>query len=393
LIHWNGLSRRLNKEELLFVKVDGKHYNTIWIKPNDESVIQIIDQRWLPHRFVIEDLTTVEQAATAIKDMHVRGAPLIGVTAAYGMYLAALSAADETESNFMRILDESSDLLRSSRPTAVNLFWALDRQINGLRSIEGDVAAMIQIILELAGEIASDELESCRLIGEHGVGLIESISQAKSGETVNILTHCNAGWLACVDYGTATSPIYLAHDNGIKVHVWVDETRPRNQGSRLTAWELGQHGVPHTIVADNVGGHLMQHDMVDMVITGSDRTVYTGDVANKIGTYLKALAAQDNNVPFYVALPSSTFDWENTDGVAQIPIEERDESEVKNIIGLNEGEIKSVLLAPETSAAANFAFDVTPSRLVTALITERGICSANEKGVLGLFPEKSDQVK
>jgi methylthioribose-1-phosphate isomerase len=375
------------------MKVDGKHYNTIWIKPNDDSVIQIIDQRWLPHRFVIENLTTVEQAAIAIKDMHVRGAPLIGVTAAYGMYLAALSASDETESNFMRILDETADLLRSSRPTAVNLFWALDRQMKGLRSINGDVAERIQIILEFADEIAAEELESCRLIGEHGVGLIKSISQAKSGETVNILTHCNAGWLACVDYGTATSPIYLAHDNGIKVHVWVDETRPRNQGARLTAWELGQHGVPHTIVVDNVGGHLMQHDMVDMVITGSDRTLYTGDVANKIGTYLKALAAQDNNVPFYVALPSSTFDWENTDGVAQIPIEERDESEVKNIIGLDEGEIRSVLLAPETSAAANFAFDVTPSRLVTALITERGICDANESGVLGLFPEKSVQVK
>lgn len=375
------------------MKVDGKHYNTIWIKPNDDSVIQIIDQRWLPHRFVVENLTTVEQAAIAIKDMHVRGAPLIGVTAAYGMYLAALSASDENESNFMRILDEAADLLRSSRPTAVNLFWALDRQIKGLRSINGDVAERTQIILELADEIAAEELESCRLIGEHGVDLIKSISQAKSGETVNILTHCNAGWLACVDYGTATSPIYLAHDNGIKVHVWVDETRPRNQGARLTAWELGQHGVPHTIVADNVGGHLMQHDMVDMVITGSDRTVYTGDVANKIGTYLKALAAQDNNVPFYVALPSSTFDWENTDGVAQIPIEERDESEVKNIIGLDEGEIRSVLLTPETSAAANFAFDVTPSRLVTALITERGICDANESGVLGLFPEKSEQVK
>jgi len=375
------------------MKVDGKHYNTIWIKPNDDSVIQIIDQRWLPHRFVIENLTTVEQAVIAIKDMHVRGAPLIGVTAAYGMYLAALSASDETESNFMRILDETADLLRSSRPTAVNLFWALDRQMKGLRSINGNVAERIQIILEFADEIAAEELESCRLIGEHGVGLIKSISQAKSGETVNILTHCNAGWLACVDYGTATSPIYLAHDNGIKVHVWVDETRPRNQGARLTAWELGQHGVPHTIVVDNVGGHLMQHDMVDMVITGSDRTLYTGDVANKIGTYLKALAAQDNNVPFYVALPSSTFDWENTDGVAQIPIEERDESEVKNIIGLDEGEIRSVLLAPETSAAANFAFDVTPSRLVTALITERGICDANESGVLGLFPEKSIQVK
>jgi methylthioribose-1-phosphate isomerase len=320
--------------------------------------------------------------------MHVRGAPLIGVTAAYGMYLAAIAALGESEETFLHTLDQAGEMLRSSRPTAVNLGWAVDRQLEQLRTAARDVEARIQSTLNVAREIAAEEVEACRLIGEHGVGLIESISREKAGATVNILTHCNAGWLACVDYGTATAPIYLAHERGIKVHVWVDETRPRNQGARLTAWELGQHGVLHTIVADNVGGHLMQHGMVDMVITGSDRTVYTGDVANKIGTYLKALAAHDNNVPFYVALPSSTFDWEHSDGVAQIPIEERDSDEVKTIRGLTKGKIRSVLLTPEESPAANFAFDVTPARLVTALITERGICPASKQGVLGLFPER-----
>ena len=375
------------------MKINGKHFHTIWVSPDDKSVVQTIDQRWLPHKFVVEDLTTVHEAAVAIKDMHVRGAPLIGVTAAYGMYLAGLSAAKETTDHFLKIIDEAAELLRSSRPTAVNLFWALDRQTTGIRSFDANVEEMIQFLLNTAADIAAEELESCRLIGEYGVDIIEQMSKAKSGDTVNILTHCNAGWLACVDYGTATSPIYLAHDQGIKVHVWVDETRPRNQGARLTAWELGQHGVPHTIVADNVGGHLMQHDMVDLVITGTDRTLYTGDVANKIGTYLKALAANDNNVPFYVALPSSTFDWNHTDGVSQIPIEQRDESEVKSISGMNEGEIRSVLLTPPESSAANFAFDVTPARLVTGLITERGICDANKNSVLELFPEKVDLVK
>lgn len=371
------------------MNVDGKHYHTIWMKPDDQRVIQIIDQRWLPHRFVVEDLTTVDQAASAIRDMHVRGAPLIGVAAAFGMYLAALAALDVSGDSFLHVLDQAGELLRSSRPTAVNLGWAVDRQLQQLRVVGLDVESRIQSTLNVAREILAEEVESCRLIGEHGVGLIDSISREKNGETVNILTHCNAGWLACVDYGTATAPIYHAHERGIKVHVWVDETRPRNQGARLTAWELGQHGVMHTIVADNVGGHLMQHGMVDMVITGSDRTLYTGDVANKIGTYLKALAAYDNQVPFYVALPSSTFDWDHIDGVAEIPIEERDASEVKYISGLNEGEIRSVLLAPPDSPAANFAFDVTPARLVTALITERGICPASEQGVLDLFPERA----
>ena len=370
------------------MKVNGEHYRTIWVKPDDECVIQAIDQRWLPHRFVIEDLQTVKQAAHAISEMHVRGAPLIGVTAAYGMYLAALAAREKSEPAFLKALQQAGQLLRSTRPTAVNLAWAVERQMQALPAAGGDAQARIQSTFDGAAAIADGEVENCRLIGEHGVELIEKLSRKKGGEPVNILTHCNAGWLACVDYGTATAPIYRAHERGLPVHVWVDETRPRNQGARMTAWELGQHGVAHTVVADNVGGHLMQHGLVDMVITGSDRTLYTGDVANKIGTYLKALAARDNQVPFYVALPSSTFDWEHSDGVAQIPIEEREAAEVKTISGLSEGEIRSVLLTPQESPAANFAFDVTPARLVTALITERGICLASEQGVLSLFPER-----
>ena len=370
------------------MKVHGKHYRTIWVKPDDQCVIQTIDQRWLPHRFVIEELETVEQVACAIREMHVRGAPLIGATAAYGMYLAALASRDTSGTTFLQAMQQAGQLLRSTRPTAVNLAWAVQRQLEALPADGDDVQAGIQATFDMAAAIADEEVENCRLIGEHGVHLIENLSQKKGGDPVNILTHCNAGWLACVDHGTATAPIYRAHERGLPVHVWVDETRPRNQGARMTAWELGQHGVAHTVVADNVGGHLMQHGLVDMVITGTDRTLYTGDVANKIGTYLKALAAYDNDVPFYVALPSSTFDWEHRDGVTQIPIEERDAAEVKTIRGLSEGEIRSVLLTPEESPAANFAFDVTPARLVTALITERGLCPASEQGVLRLFPER-----
>ena len=369
------------------MKVDGKHYRTIWVKPDNQHVIQTIDQRWLPHRFVIEDLETVEQAACAIREMHVRGAPLIGVTASYGMYLAALASRDDP--SFLEALQRAGQLLCSTRPTAVNLAWAVERQLEALTEAGADVEVRIQSLFDVAAATADEEVESCRLIGEHGLDLIKNLSHKKGGEPVNILTHCNAGWLACVDHGTATAPIYRAHEAGLPVHVWVDETRPRNQGARMTAWELGQHGVAHTVVADNVGGHLMQHGLVDMVITGSDRTLYTGDVANKIGTYLKALAAHDNDIPFYVALPSSTFDWKHRDGVAQIPIEEREAAEVKTIRGLSEGEIRSVLLTPEESPAANFAFDVTPARLVTALITERGMCPASEQGVFGLFPERS----
>jgi len=366
------------------MNVNGRHYRTIWIKEDDESVIRIIDQRRLPHEFVIEDLTTVNEVATAIKDMHVRGAGLIGATAGYGMYLAALEAA--RGSSFDDYLHAAAERLMSTRPTAVNLSWAVNRQLRAIMK-GGSPADKVAIALRTANEIADEDADYCRRIGEHGVRIIEEIAAGKDGGPVNILTHCNAGWLAFVDYGSATAPIYAAFDRGINVHVWVDETRPRNQGAGLTAWELGQHGVPHTVIPDNVGGHLMQHGLVDIVIVGTDRTTCTGDVANKTGTYLKALAAKDNNIPFYVALPSSTFDWEIRDGIKEIPIEERDPDEVRYIEGLCEGEVKKVLLTPESSNAANYAFDVTPSGLVTGLITERGVCAANEKDILNLYPE------
>jgi methylthioribose-1-phosphate isomerase len=368
------------------MKVYGKQYRTIW--QNDDLTVQIIDQRHLPHKFVIEDLTTVAETARAIKEMHVRGAGLIGATAGYGMYIAALNAPRESVAAFNAALAADGETLKATRPTAVNLEWAVNRQLEAVAAAGDDIDAKIQAALHTAQAIADEDAEFCRRLGEHGVAIIEEISRRKNGAAVNILTHCNAGWLAFVDYGSATAPIYAAHDRGIGVHVWVDETRPRNQGARLTAWELGQHGVPHAIIADNVGGHLMQHGMVDLVITGTDRTTFTGDVGNKIGTYLKALAAKDNDIPFYVALPSSTFDWTVREGVAGIPIEQRDAAEVRDIQGLHEGEIKSVLLAPEDSPAVNYAFDVTPARLVTGLITERGICPASEAGVLGLYPER-----
>ncbi len=370
------------------MNVYGKHYRTIWLKEDNPQVVQIIEQRLLPHQFVIEDLANVDEVARAIKEMHVRGAGLIGATAGYGMYLAALHAPRGSTAAFMSSLVAAGEKLKATRPTAVNLEWAVERQLEAIRTAGDDLEEKIETALRMAQTIADEDAEFCRRIGQHGQAIIREISQRKQGDTVNILTHCNAGWLAFVDYGTATAPIYAAFDQGIKVHVWVDETRPQNQGARLTAWELNQHGVPHTVIADNVGGHLMQHGLVDMVITGTDRTLYTGDVANKIGTYLKALAAKDNNVPFYVALPSSTFDWKMRDGVKEIPIEQRDATEVKYIGGWHEGEIKSVLLTPADSPAANYAFDVTPARLVTGLITERGLCPASEEGIFGLYPEK-----
>ncbi len=366
------------------MNVNGKHYRTIWVKEGDESVIKIIDQRNLPHEFIVEDLTSVDEVASAIKEMHVRGAGLIGATAGYGMYIATLEAPQND--SFESYLIESGEKLKATRPTAINLAWAVKRQLTAIKN-GNSIKKKISIALKTANEIADEDAEFCKRIGEHGLIKIEETSKRKNGKPVNILTHCNAGWLAFVDYGSATAPIYAAFDKGIKVHVWVDETRPRNQGARLTAWELGQHGVPHTVIPDNVGGHLMQHGLVDMVIVGTDRTTHTGDVANKIGTYLKALAAKDNNVPFYVALPSSTFDWEMKDGVKEIPIEERGKEEVKYIQGLSDCEIKKVLLTPENSHATNYAFDVTPSRLVTGLITERGVCKANKKSVLDLYPE------
>jgi len=360
------------------VNVQGQHYRTIWPKAGDERVIQLIDQRRLPHQFVIEEVRTVAEMAAAIREMHVRGAGLIGAAAGYGMYLATFEAD----------LNAAAEQLKATRPTAVNLAWAIDRQLQNISAAKTTEERQ-RVAFQTAQQIADDDAEYCRRIGEHGVELIRSLSEKKKGAPVNILTHCNAGWLAFVDYGSATSPIYAAHDAGIPVHVWVDETRPRSQGSKLTAWELGEHGVPHTVIADNAGGHLMQRGKVDAVMVGTDRTTYTGDVANKIGTYLKALAAKDNGIPFYVALPSSSFDWNIRDGVNQIPIEERGSEEVSHADGFRAGAHVEVRVTPENSPAANFGFDVTPRQLVTGLITERGICEANEQSILALFPEKT----
>ena len=358
------------------MNVQGRHYRTIWPKPGDERVIQLIDQRALPHRFVIEDVRTVAEMAAAIREMHVRGAGLIGAAAGYGMYLAT----------FESDLVAAAEQLKTTRPTAVNLAWAVDRQLKAIGAADSSEEKRT-VAFRTAQQIADEDAEYCRRIGEHGFQLIRDLSEKKGGGPVNVLTHCNAGWLAFVDFGSATSPLYAAHDAGIPIHVWVDETRPRSQGSKLTAWELGEHGVPHTIIADNAGGHLMQRGKVDAVIVGTDRTTYTGDVANKIGTYLKALAAKDNGVPFYVALPSSSFDWSIRDGVNEIPIEERGSEEVSHADGLHGGAHVEVRVAPESSPAANYGFDVTPRQLITGLITERGICEASEQSILDLFPE------
>ncbi|MCD6184836.1 MAG: S-methyl-5-thioribose-1-phosphate isomerase [Deltaproteobacteria bacterium] len=365
--------------------VDGKQIRPIWLD-KDLKTVKIIDQRMLPHEFVIVDMTTVDHNIQAIKEMYVRGAPLIGVTAAYGVYLATLNAPDNNITD--EYIKKECDRIKSSRPTAVNLAWGVDRVLEKIKKAEHNEDKITAARTE-AREIEEEEAENCRKIGEYGLSLIKNISKAKNREAVNILTHCNAGWLACIEYGTATAPMYTAFDNGIDIHVWVDETRPLNQGSRLTAWELGKHGIKHTVITDNAGGHLMQHGMVDIVIVGTDRTTYTGDVANKIGTYLKALAAHDNNIPFYVALPSSTFDWTLRDGIKEIPIEERDSYEIRYVQGLDHGVIKNILIPPENSPVANFAFDVTPARLVTGFITERGICKADEKDIMRLFPEKN----
>ena len=368
------------------LNVSGKHHRTVWLDPATPDRVNIIDQRKLPWVFEIEELRTVTEVATAIRDMHVRGAGCIGATAGFGMYLAAREASGSGD--FMSRLRELADELLATRPTAKNLSYAVEKQLAAVGGAAEDRGSRIEIARSVAQEIADEDVEACRLIGEHGLKLLREIAAAKpSGERLNVLTHCNAGWLAFVDWGSATSPIYAAHREGIPIHVWVDETRPRNQGARLTAWELAQEGVPHTVIVDNVGGHLMQHGMVDLVITGTDRTTFTGDVANKIGTYLKALAAKDNSVPFYVALPSSTFDWETRDGVGGIPIEERGGEEVSHLEGrLESGELGEVDVLNPGSAAANYAFDVTPARLVTGLITERGICEASETGVRDCFP-------
>src|SRR4051794_5923981 len=366
------------------MNVAGKPMRTIWLAPDatpDRPMVEIIDQTRLPHELVIARLTRLDEAARAIRNMQVRGAPLIGATAAYGM---ALAVADDSSD---AAIEHAAAVLHATRPTAVNLAWALAE----MRRTLADLPTTLRLTaaLDRAAAIAEEDVAINRAIGEHGLALIWAAFVAKPGVApVQILTHCNAGWLATVDWGTALAPVYRAHDAGIPLHDWVDETRPRNQGASLTAWELGQHGVPHTIIADNAGGHLMRHGRVDLCIVGTDRTTASGDVADKIGTYLKALAARDNGVPFYVALPSPTIDWTITDG-ADIPIEERDPREVTHIAGWTDsGERVEVRLTPSESPAANFAFDVTPARLVTALITERGVCPASREGLLALFPER-----
>jgi methylthioribose-1-phosphate isomerase len=374
--------------------VEGIPRRTVWIEADGESV-GIIDQRALPFVFATLTLRHTEEVVVAIRDMLVRGAGCIGAVAAHGMFLAAREChlAGLTGTAFDERLSGLAAQLCATRPTAVNLAWAVRRQFDEVALVT-DPHEKVVLARDLARRIADEDADFCRRIGEHGLPLLRDIFHQKGGKSpVNILTHCNAGWLAFVDYGSATAPIYAAHEAGIPVHVWVDETRPRNQGARLTAWELGQHGVAHTVIVDNAGGHLMQHGLVDLVITGTDRTTYSGDVANKIGTYLKALAARDNDIPFYVALPSSTFDWEIADGVAGIPIEERSGDEVSRISGLvAEGDFSDeieVNLVAKGSPVANYAFDVTPARLVTGLISERGICAASGPGIRELFPELS----
>ena len=363
------------------MKVHGTGMRSIWLEPDGWSV-GIIDQTRLPHALATRRLTTLAEAAEAIRAMQVRGAPLIGAAAAYGVCLAL--RADPTDA----ALDDACRVLAATRPTAINLRWALDDMLRRLRPLAP--AARTDAAYARATEICDEDIAINRAIGEHGSALIRAAWEAKHRRgRVDILTHCNAGWLATVDWGTALAPVFQAHDSGIPVHVWVDETRPRNQGASLTAWELGQHGVPHTIVVDNVGGHLMQHGRVDLCIVGTDRTTARGDVCNKIGTYLKALAAHDNGVPFYVALPSPTIDWTVNDGVREIPIEQRHGAEVSDIAGrLPSGEVATVRITPEGSPVANYAFDVTPARLVTALVTERGVCAASSDGLLSLFPER-----
>ncbi len=364
--------------------VNGIPRVTVRLKPDEPHIVEIIDQRKLPWAFEIAQLRSVDEVAVAIRDMWVRGAGCIGATAGYGMWLAAIEAMRDPD--YLIGIKLGARKLLQTRPTAVNLARAVERQLDVLRRAKTPEQAL-GLVRTTAEAIAEEDIEACDAIGSHGLKLIEEITMRKCGAVVNVLTHCNAGWLAFVDIGSATAPIYAAHEAGISIHVWVDETRPRNQGSRLTAWELAQQGVPHTVIADNTGGHLMQHGLVDLVITGADRVTRRGDVANKIGTYLKALAAKDNGVPFYVALPSSTFDWKMSDGVAEIPIELRGGEELSEIEGrLADGRLGAVRLFPDISPVANYAFDVTPARLVTGFITERGVCAADEVALRGLFP-------
>ncbi len=369
------------------MEVKGKHYRTIWIDGDSYDVVKIIDQALLPFEFSIKEISTSAEMVLAIKDMHVRGAGLIGAAGAYGMYLAACEAFRGADC-FMDHIRVCAEGLKRSRPTAINLEWAVNRVFRATECAEGN-SVKLKAAFREAQKIADEDADSGRKIGVKGLPLIESASRKKNGKTVNILTHCNAGWLALVDYGTALSPIYAAHKKDINIHVWVDETRPRNQGAFLTAWELSQAGVPHTVITDNEGGLLMQKKMVDMVIVGSDRTTHTGDVANKIGTYLKALAAADNNIPFYVAVYSSSFDWLISNGLKDIPIEQRSGEEVRFITGVNEsGEKTRVAIVPAESPVSNYSFDITPAKFVTALITDRGICKADKESIASLFPDK-----
>ena len=368
----------------------GEDFRTIWLHPDDPTTVQIIDQRRLPHRYEVCDLRSHTDGAFAISEMLVRGAPLIGATAAWSLYLAALEArtASGDSDRQLEFVRSAAETLAETRPTAVNLRWGIERMLARLSGVidSDDLVARLRAEAEA---ICEEDVEISRRMGEHGVSLLAKIAERKNGAAVNILTHCNAGALATVNWGTATAPMYVAHEQGIPIHIWVDETRPRNQGSQLTAWELAQSGINHTVVVDNAGGHLMQHGMVDIVITGTDRTTRTGDVANKIGTYLKALAAHDNGVPFYVALPSTTIDWSVSDGLRDIPIEERSADEVTHIAGLDGEEIREVRTIAAESPARNYAFDVTPARFVTGLITERGICDASEEGLTALFPDRA----
>ncbi|MGW5959717.1 S-methyl-5-thioribose-1-phosphate isomerase [Methylorubrum thiocyanatum] len=361
------------------MKIDGRPYRTIFPEA-DGNAVTVIDQTRLPFAFELKRLASLDDAAVAIRTMVVRGAPLIGVTAAYGLALAMREDASEAG------IERAAATLAATRPTAINLRWALDRMAAVLR--RAPEAERATLAFTEAASIAEEDVVSCRAIGEHGARILAEIA-AKKGGPVNVLTHCNAGWLATVDWGTALAPIYVAHDAGVPVHVFVDETRPRNQGAALTAFELNAHGVPHTVIADNAGGHLMQHGQVDVCIVGSDRTTAAGDVCNKIGTYLKALAASDNRIPFYAALPFSTIDWTLSDGVRDIPIEERDAREVTHLTGrTDDGAFATVAVVSPGSPVANPAFDVTPARLVTGLITERGVCAATEAGLAGLYPER-----
>lgn len=369
------------------MRIQGKSSYTIWRKEGSKHALQIIDQRWLPHRFVVEDVYTLDDMVAAISEMHLRGAIIIGVAGGFGMHLAALEALNSPD--FATTLAIKANKLKSARPTAVNLAWAVETQLAAMAN-GATPQEKVSIAASLADRIWNDEIERSKSIGLHGLSIFKELLEKKTRGPLNVLTHCNAGALACVDYGTATAPIYRAFDEGLDIHVWVDETRPRSQGAKLTAWELLEHGVSHTLIVDNSAGYIMRKNLVDIVIVGADRITRSGDVANKIGTYQVALAAKDNKVPFYVAFPSSTIDWNISDGLNEIPVETRSQTEVTHVEGLIGNAEGSVLIAPSRTKALNYAFDITPARLVTGFITEKGICDASENGLTSLFPETDE---